>query len=124
MNEEIIRCLKCRRQLKAPKSVERRYGPVCWLRITKGNTDVDYGLPRSVSDRALSEQSLRDIHQQVVDQGPKKNCVCGKPLYGCDVWSFDLEDGGIELPGFRSKQKIYLHCNNCKYDHSLHKLGV
>jgi hypothetical protein len=123
MDEEIVRCLKCRRQLKNQKSVERRYGPVCWRNLTKGNEEVDYGLPRSVSDRALSEQSLRDLHQQVIDHGTKKNCACGKPLYGCDVWSFDLETG-IELPGFKSPQHVFFHCNNCKHDHSLHKLGV
>jgi hypothetical protein len=123
MTDDVVRCLKCHRPLTNAKSIQLRFGPVCWRHMTKGNDKCDYGLPRSVSDPVIANETLRDLYQQVLDRGNRQNCICGKPLYNCDAWSFN-HPNGRELPGFNEPQWVFLHCPKCKYDYALNKLGV
>jgi hypothetical protein len=47
--------------------------------------------------------------------------MCGQTLFDKRMYS---HENGWLVPGYSEKQWVYFHCEKCKYDTSLDKLGV
>jgi len=57
----------------------------------------------------------------------KPVCICGKPLIGGWLQSYD-HDGGFRVQNslgeeMEKKQWLYVHCSYCGYDMALHKIA-
>jgi len=91
------------------------YGPGCWSKITHGSEFIDWLEQPARTDCRLAERSMLKIWESL---GDMQICRCKSDAI---LASYDY-DYGLELPGFKYRQRIFLHCPKCGRDRVLHKI--
>lgn len=117
------RCLVCKRQLKAPKSVARGIGPVCFRKLIDEQQMVDWltQVPCTIVDAIKANEAIINIFSDVISRCRGEKCTCGEPLIKHDIACYDHADG-IDVAGFSEKQWVFLHCRHCGNDAAIWKL--
>lgn len=124
LDHMFTRCLRCGRQLSFPASVKRGYGNYCWQKVNQVATEMQSDFKPTIINSEEAEESRRKILLKIDQlEFPHNECHCGNPIKKGILCSYD-HDGGIQVKGYATKQWFYIHCEKCKYDYSIRKLGI
>lgn len=113
-----VKCDVCGRPLQNERSRKLGRGPVCDRKVkAKERMLEEEMMTPTIVDQEIAYESMRKITRAV----GVRRCHCGEELFG--VLTFD-HSGGVDIPGFGEPQWLFLHCEKCKYDTAIWKLGV
>lgn len=114
-------CLRCHRGLSDPDSVKRGFGPKCWSKVRGKQKTLDEIEPRTVTEPALAEATMREIFRRAVRTGYTCDCKKHVPIHKMDLLSCD-HSGGHPLQGFGEPQWVWFECPDCGYQLAYWKL--
>ena len=113
-------CGRCGKPLENPKSIERGFGPICWIKLEIARKKEENKLLELL--KGEREENDKPTLGYYLSQLSELHCLsCNADLHYGEIEHYE-HNGGYPLKNYKNNQWIYITCPKCEIKNSLSKL--